>query len=288
MNNIIRSIFYLLVLTHHSILLANQPTHAKESQPLPTLIMGYKEGSKPPYIGAKDNNSGAYQALFSKAAQMIGHQLEIIRLPKKRVYKELKSGNIDFYPASGFSSKRETYLYWFANGFVSKQALLSNITDVEITDFKQARGILLSPLGSSVEKYANRNYRISVQRMGELPIDKAVLALQLGRGNYYIYDIDIFDYYLKRQKINSFEEISLRLHPNAIQKEFSSLHAAFSKNSKHFDAQPNPLYQSDQKEGFHNQKFIPKEDSVAYAFEAALKELQKAEETKLIYNTYFK
>lgn len=289
MNNIvIKAVVFLWIVTAHSILRADQAIPPQNSTLLPTLLMGYKEGSKPPYIGDTGDNSGAYQELFTQAATLIGYQLDIIRLPKKRIYQQLEKGEIDFYPSSGFSVQREAYLYWFKNGFVSKQALLSNKIDTEITDFREAEGILLAPLGSSVEKYANYNYRISVQKMGVLPIDKAVLALKLGRGDFYIYDIDILDYYLKRQNLMRFEEISLRVHPDAIQKEFSSLHAAFSNKSKYFKAVANPQYKDNQKGSFTNQKLVPSSDSVAYAFEEALRKLQTSGETNLIYNKYFK
>lgn len=254
----------------------------------PSLIMGYKEGSKPPYIGSVGDNSGAYEALFSQAAQMIGYQLKIVRLPKKRVYQHLLQGQIDFYPASGFSQQRAEYLYWFHNGFLSKQALLSTTIDQEITDFHQAKGTLLAPLGSSAESYAINSPDIKVQKMGILPIDKAILALKLGRGDFYIYDIDIFDYYLKRKQLAGFEELSLRLHPNAIEKEFTSLHAAFSIHSKHFSAIPNPNYNNKKESSFYNQKQIPSNDSVAYSFEQALKYLQETGKTRKIYNKYFK
>ena len=288
MHILFKSVVYFWVITSHTFLMASQLDQTNIDTGLPILIMGYKEGSKPPYIGAKNDNSGAYQELFSKAANKIGYQLKIIRLPKKRIYHQLKEGEIDFYPSSGFSEKRASYLYWFPNGFVSKQALLSNITDTEITDFTQAEGILLSPLGSSVNKYAHYNYQISVQKMGVLPIDKAVLALKLDRGNFYIYDIDILDYYLKRQGLQHFEEISLRVHPNAVQKEFSSLHAAFSIYSKHFKSIPNPEYKASKNSGFHNQKLIPSDESIAHAFAEALKELRLSGETGLIYKKYFK
>jgi ABC-type amino acid transport substrate-binding protein len=275
---------YLFFLSFSSLFLA-QATYSSEK---PSLIMGYKEGSKPPYIGVIGNNNGAYQALFSQAAQMIGYQLKIIRLPKKRVYQQLKQGQIDFYPASGFSLERSEYLYWLPNGFRTKQALLSTITDREITGISQMKGTLLAPLGSIAANYATNNPTLKIQKMGVLPIDKAILALQLGRGNFYIYDIDIFDYYLKRKKLESFEQISLRLHPDAIVKEFSSLHAAFSIHSKHFSAIANPNYKTKEENSFSNQKLIPSKDSIAYSFEQALRYLEETGETKKIYNKHFK
>lgn len=258
------------------------------SSEMPILVMGYKEGSKPPYIGGKDDNSGAYQELFSLAAQKIGYKLHIIRLPKKRIYLQLSEGKIDFYPSSGFSQDREEYLYWFPNGFMSKQALLSTKTDQEISDFSQAKGTLLAPLGSSAESYAIANSAINVQKMGVLPIDNAILALQLGRGNFYIYDIDTLDYYLKRNKLTSFEQISLKLHPNAIEKEYASLQSAFSIHSKHFSARPNPDYNTSIEASFYNQKRLPSKDSIAYALQQTLKALQESGETNKIYNKYFK
>jgi ABC-type amino acid transport substrate-binding protein len=250
--------------------------------------MGYKEGNKPPYIGEMHDNSGAYRELFTLAAKKIGFQLKIVRLPKKRIYQQLFQGQIDFYPSSGFSQQREEYLYWFPNGFLSKQALLSTLIDHEITDFSQAQGTLLAPLGSSAASYAIGNPAIKIQKMGVLPIDKAILALQLGRGNFYIYDIDTLDYYLKRKQLISFEKISLKLHPNAIEKAFSSLQSAFSIHSKYFSATTNPNYNDKEDASFHNQKLMPSRDSVAYSFEQALKQLQETGETSKIYNKYFK
>lgn len=263
------------------------PSLSLSSEP-PSIIMGYKEGSKPPYIGNSEDNSGAYQALFSKAAELIGYRLKIVRLPKKRIYLKLSQGEIDFYPSSGFSQTRKEYLYWFSNGIQSKQALLSNRLDYEITDLSQAKGTLLAPLGSSAANYTKGNSELMIQKMGVLPIDKAILALQLDRGNFYIYDIDTLDYYLKRKGLTSFESLSLKLHPNAIEKEYSSLQSAFSIHSKYFTAQANPEYNNKQAESIENQKRIPTENSVAYAFEQALGLLQATGETDKIYNHYFK
>lgn len=253
-----------------------------------TIILGYKEGSKPPYIGNKNDNSGAYRELFSKAAEMIGLSLEIVRLPKKRVYHHLKEGDIDFYPSSGFSEKRSQFLYWLDNGFLSKQALVSDITDFEIKDFKKAKGTLLVPLGSSSAEYAKGAPQVSIQKMGKLPIDKAIQALKLGRGNFYVYDIDILDYYLKRNRIKQFSDIGLRLHPNAIEKEYSSLKAAFSINSKHFKQQQNSRFDKNSALGFNNQKTSPHKGSVAYQFQQALKHLQESGYTQTVYQKYFK
>ena len=252
------------------------------------LTMGYKEGSKPPYIGPVGDNKGAYQELFSQAAQMIGYQLKIVRLPKKRIYQQLSEGRIDFYPSSGFSLERETYLYWLPNGFLSKRALLSKMLNQEITDIYTTKGTLLAPLGSSVEIYATNNPAIKIQKMGILPIDKAILALQLGRGDFYIYDLDTLDYYLKRKKLINFGQISLRLHPNAIEKDYSSLQSAFSTSSKYFSATPNPNYSDKEESSIFNQKKIPSKGSVAYSFEQALKRLQESGKTKKIYNKHFK
>ena len=245
----------------------------RANSPEAVLIMGYKEGSKPPYIGPKGDDSGAYQALFSVAAEMIGHTLKIVRLPKKRIYHHLETGEIDFYPSAGYSDKRAQYLFWMANGFLSKQALLSNTIGEEITDFTLAKGTLLAPLGGSAQHHASNAKNVSVQKMGKLPIDKAVLALQLGRGNFYIYDLNTLDFYLKRQKLKSYSELGLQLHNNPIEKEFTSLKAAFSTNSMHFSKVANSAFDSKKPQGFYNQKVKPTKESVAFAFQQALKQL---------------
>ena len=257
--------------------LASSPPHDIHKIETNTLVMGYKDGSKPPYIGAIGDNSGAYQDLFTRAADAIGYKLKIVRLPKKRVYQHLELGQIDFYPSSGYSSKRAKYLYWHSNGLQSKQALLSQSDQEEISDFKEAQGTLLAPLGSSAAEHAKKAPGIKIQKMGKLPIDKAVLALQLGRGDFYIYDIDIFDYYLKRKQLKNYQQISLKLHENAIEKKYSSLHSAFSRHSKHFDAMTNP--------DFANTRSA---SSIAYRFEQALLDLQTSGVTRKIYQKYFK
>lgn len=272
-------LLYLLTITHLQLSLASEP---------PSLVMGYKEGSKPPYIGPAGDNNGAYLELFTLAANRIGFQLKVIRLPKKRVYQQLAQGKIDFYPSSGFSHERKEYLYWFPNGLLSKQALLSNNMIQDITEFSQIKGTLLAPLGSSAANYAIKNPAIKIQKMGVLPLDKAILAMKLGRGDFYIYDLDTLDYYLKRKGLLNFEQISLKLHPNAIDKEFSSLQGSFSIHSKYFQAEKNPNYNPNKKADFDNQQLTPSKNSIAYAFEQALAHLQETGKTKEIYNKYFK
>lgn len=252
------------------------------------IVMGYKSIAKPPLIGDGADNSGLYLDLFSLAASRIGYSLKVVRIPKKRLHHELAIGNVDFYPGSSFSTKRAEYLYYLPNGLQTKEVLISLSDLPEITDMNQAKGKLIVELGSSKQEWDQIYPGLSIVRMGKLSMPKVVEALKVGRGHFYIADIEIVDHYQKQQKLSSFEEIGIRIHRNAIDKNFIPMNMGFSRKSKLFAESLNPEYQADQQVSIDN--FYTKVDnrSVAYKFYLALEHLREEGVTQRLYEHYFK
>lgn len=63
------------------------------------MTMGYRTSERLPFIGDESNNTGFYHELYQAAANKIGCKLNVVRAPKLRILRDLKLGNIDFYPA---------------------------------------------------------------------------------------------------------------------------------------------------------------------------------------------
>ena len=56
----------------------------------PTLVLGYPEREKKPFMAEAPNNGGIYQAILKRAAERVGAGLKIERLPKKRIFHPRK------------------------------------------------------------------------------------------------------------------------------------------------------------------------------------------------------
>jgi ABC-type amino acid transport substrate-binding protein len=252
------------------------------------IVMGYKAIAKPPLIGDARDNSGLYVDLFSKAAEKIGYRLQTVRVPKKRLHKELALGNVDFYPGSSFSTDRAKYLYYLPNGLLTKEVLVSLDSMPEISDMEEAEGTLIIELGSSKSEWDDIYPKISLTQMNKLSMESVVRALKVGRGDFYIADIEIVDDYKRRNGITRFSDIGIRIHHNAINREFIPMYMGFARNSLLFSERPNLEYDPDARVSISNFTSIVNKESVAYRFSEALLQLQKQGDTQRLYDLYFK
>lgn len=157
-----------------------------------TIIMGYKDKSKLPLIADKTDDSGLYKELFSRAAEKIGYELKIIRIPKARVHKGLKDGTIDFYPGASFSTKRGKYLYYLPNGLTTKEVVVTLADRPELNSISDMKGKLLVEIGSSKAEWKYPGLKTT--QINRLPMDTVIKALKGGRGDFYIADIEVIDY----------------------------------------------------------------------------------------------
>lgn len=252
------------------------------------IVMGYKAIAKPPLIGNARDNSGLYVDLFSKAAEKIGYRLQTVRIPKKRLHKELALGNVDFYPGSSFSTDRAKYLYYLPNGLLTKEVLVSLDSMPEISDMEEAEGTLIIELGSSKSEWDDIYPKISLTQMSKLSMESVIRALRVGRGDFYIADIEIVDDYKRRNGINRFADIGIRIHHNAINREFIPMYMGFARNSLLFSERLNLEYDPDVRVSISNFPSTVNKESVAYRFSEALLQLQKQGGTQRLYDLYFK
>jgi hypothetical protein len=251
------------------------------------IKMGYKSISKMPLIGEGNDNSGLYLELFNKAAKKIGYRLEIERLPKIRLHLALEEGDIDFYPGSSFSQKRATYLYYLENGLETKEVLVSLDSKEEIFSMYEAKGILIVELGSSKIEWDKKYRNLKIIQLGKLSMTTVVNALKFNRGDFYVADIEIVNYFKKINGLKNYKELGLKIHNEAITKEFIPMHMGFSRKSKLFKEKSNPDFNRKEAISIENFPTIVDENSVAFKFYQALHELKDEEETKKLYMKYF-
>ena len=252
------------------------------------LKMTYKEGDKLPLIAKKPDNSGAYLELFSRAAETIGCQLEIVRLPKKKLHEQLQRGTLDFYPAASFSEARSKYLYYIENGMPTGEYGITSRTVPDILDYPQVKElglVWLMELGSSkAEKAAELGIR--THAIGFVDIEKVQQFISQGRKYFYVSDKELADYYVKNTGVGSFEEVGLKVHYDCCGGEYP-MRMAFSRFSPHFKEKANPRYDGTLPVSPTNFPTVVDSECVAYKFGQALQQLKDSGETMKIYTTYF-
>lgn len=251
------------------------------------ITMGYKSISKLPLIGANENDEGLYKDLFSKAAKKIGYELKIIRYPKKRLHYALEQGLIDFYPGSSFSKKRAQYLYYLPNGLETKEVLVSLDTDVNYQSMDEVKGKLVVELGSSKIEWDELYPNISIVQLGKLSMHTITNAIRFRRGDFYIADIEVVNYYKRIKKIKKYSDIGLKIHHNAINKNYIPMHLGFSRKSKLFKETTNEDFDENISTTIQNFPTVISKNSVAFKFYQALMQIKKEGTTKELYNLYF-
>jgi ABC-type amino acid transport substrate-binding protein len=259
------------------------PAFAQEK----AIVLGYKDEAKMPFINALSNNSGAWQELFSKATGMIGYKLEVLRLPKKRVLAGLMDGSLDFYPDFTFTDDRIPYSYWMDNGFTTKSVIVTRKDVPEITDLKKFKGNLLAEPGSSEIDKAKNYPDLKVVQMQNLTMDGVEKALNAKRGDLFIVEIEVVDYFKKEMKIKNWEDVGLKIHTKA-QGDFAPCYAGFSRKSKYYKEIPNPKYDASKPVTLANFPVVVSPDCVAAKFADALLKLKANGEAPRIYAKYFK
>lgn len=252
------------------------------------IKMGYKTIHKLPLIGDKYDNSGLYLDLFNKAAKKIGYRLEIVRLPKKRLHLALKKGEIDFYPGSSFSLKRVEYLYYLPNGLQTKEVLVSLKDKDTVNRMEDVKGTLIVELGSSKSEWNEIYPNLKIKEFNKLSMNTVEKILKFKRGDFYIADIEIVDFYKRNNNLDTLLDIDLKVHPNAISEVFIPMYLGFSRKSKLFSEKENLNFKEDENISIENYPSSIDKNSIAYQFYLALEELRKENVTNKLYNKYFK
>ncbi len=247
-----------------------------------TLTMGYRSSERMPLISRQTSDSGLYQHLYSLAADKIGCQLKIERGPKKRILKRLNQGVIDFYPGFSFSLKRAENVFFMENGLPGGDVGISLNTMKNITDIKQLEGYtLLTALGSVDTD--NKLMGVTIHKVREMTIDKAISLIQKKRGDFYIYNKSSIEYYIKKNK-NKVDNI--KIHSDCCG-GIKPLYLGFSKKSIHYKQQDNPDFNNSQAINILNYPQLLSKNSIAYKFQQALKELVNSGKTQELYDQYY-
>jgi len=244
------------------------------------ITMGYKAVEREPLMAAAPDNNGLYFELYSIALKRIGYTLKVIRGPKKRIYKNLKNGIIDFYPGASLSAKRATFAFYFKNGLQAGHAGLSLPELPEITHLSQLDGLLLKQLGG--HDFLQGIEGVSVKEVPELTIEKAIQIIKTRRASLFIYDKSSLEYYIKKHQVEG-----VKIHPNAY-KGVEPMYLAFSRNSQYFSGHKNNNYKPDMLLSLENYPYTISTDSVAYQFGQALIKMENNGETQKIYNKFYK
>ena len=273
-----------LILTLLTYVIIGGSTFAKDK----AIVMGFKNISKGQLIGDLRSNEGLYKDLFKMAAKELGYNLKIVRLPKKRVHLALRKGTIDFYPGSSFSKERSKYLYYLPNGLKTKEVLVSLSEQREITNMSNANGRLMVGLGSSKIKWDEKYKDLKVNIMSKLSMPIVVKALKSNRGDFYIADIEIVDSYKKENSINDLSSIGIRIHENAISRNFIKMYLGFSRNSPLFKERKNEYFNTQREISISNFPTKIDEDCIAYKLYKILVKYEKNGTTKALYQKHHK
>jgi hypothetical protein len=206
-----------------------------------TLVMGYKDEAKPPLIGGAFDNSGLYLDLFTRAASQIGFELVVVRLPKKRLYQDLKAGDVDFYPGASFSELRAQYLDFLENGLQTKEVIVSRAMEKDLKGLSSLNGRLITDVGGSKDRIDHRYPDITLFPVSSLSFKQALNLIQLERADFYIADIEEVQHYLFEKGIDNFRGLGLKVHFDALG-GIQPMYMGFSRKSRWYSGAANPEF----------------------------------------------
>lgn len=244
-----------------------------------TLTMGYRSSERLPVINKQPDNSGVYFDLFSTATKKLGCDFKVVRAPKKRILREIKSGKIDFYPGFGFSSERATYVYFIENGLPGGDIGLSHSDFKTIRQLNQLNGhTLIAATGAP--DFVDGIEDVKTYYVDEMTVAKAIKLLQLKRADFFIYDKSTIEYFLKTNDVKD-----IKIHPDCC--GVFPLYLGFSRASPNYKEIVNPEYDSSKPISVENFPTLISQDSLAYRFQQVLKNMKDSGLTDSIYNPYY-
>lgn len=246
------------------------------------ITMGYRTSERRPFIEQEPSNQGFYRDIYQAAAEKIGCKLRVVRAPKLRILRDLKLGNVDFYPGLHFSEERAQFAYFIPNGLSERYIGISRAGAASINSLAQLSqtGMTLLIAPGSYD-FNGISKTMSVRKPPELDVPKALDYLLASQGDFFIYDLATLNYYLKNRDISQFQ-----LHPDCCQQP-QAMYLGFSKKSRHFRALQNPYYRANLPLSPDNIPSVLAEDSKAYEFARALAIMDAEGETQRIYFNYF-
>ncbi|MGL1891390.1 MAG: hypothetical protein OCD02_07150 [Spirochaetaceae bacterium] len=255
------------------------------------LKLVYKETGKVPYMQKAPDNSGLYLDLMSRAAEKIGFEIDVIRLPKQRTYKMLELGDADLYASGEFRDYRSNFLFYFSNGLYREEIFYGLTTSdipelLSISDINRYNLTWEFELGNSWPILAKRyNVKYHQIKDGNV-IDKAILLLKAGRPLFFRFTIEEIEEYLKSNNLDSLGSLGIKIHQNLGDKHQAPLYASFSRFSKYYKEQKNIKFNSDKRLGVDNFPVELVPGSIPYKLQSSLLEMIESGEVELLIKKY--
>lgn len=264
-------------------LIALQPTfsHAFPSVEHCVLTMGYRTSERLPFIEAEPNDGGIYQDIYRVAAQKIGCKLKVVRAPKLRILRDLRLGNIDFYPGLSFTQERAQYATFIPNGLSERDIGITRAGAADLLSIEQliqsGMILLIAPGGYD---FGGLIHRMPTRKPPELNVPNALNFILSGQGDLFIYDQTTLGYYLKNRDKTQFK---LHYHCCDVPK---AMYLGFSRKSRHYRAQQNPNFNADHPISPDNSPTMLDPNSKAYEFAKVLAAMDANGDTQQIYARY--
>jgi len=245
------------------------------------VTMGYKTKPNEPYIFADD--SGIYADVYGEALARIGCQLKIVRMPKLRIIQKMKKGEIDIYPAFGFTQERASFAFFIPSHIDHRNVLVTRKEYPEITSFEQLiahRPTLLKEIGgfSPLDGIPAKRFEAT-----GVNIDKKMQLLLRKRIDAFSYKERTINYYLKQHP----QVVSqVRIHRNFFPKKIRKHTLGFSRFSPYASDKYNPLFDASLPISEKNLPTILDSKSVAGRFAQSLQEMEEDGTIETIYDRY--
>ncbi len=247
-----------------------------------TLVLAYPERQRLPFMAEAPSNEGIYRDVFSRAAALIGYELTILRLPKKRLFQYMREGRVDLYPGS-FSRDRVATMNWMEFGLMTKEVCITRDEVPPIDDLAKAPPLrLLHEIGDSRAGFNKLYPNLTPVEFGaRIDLDLAVTLLKGRRGDLFIIEKQPLQHYLAIHKLASLNEIGLTYHEHCIGREQPVL-LGFARASKYYAERLNPEYERSRPLAPGNLPTVIDERSVAGQLRQALKEMEARGEIRRI------
>ena len=250
------------------------------------LVMAYPERERNPFIAEKPADDGAYKEIFSTAADRIGMQLKIVRLPKKRIFQYMLDHKVDFYPGS-YSTERDGLMNWIDFGLKLKYICLSRPDVAPIHGLENAPPLrLIHEIGDSMSRINETYPNITPVVLGpRIDMPQAIRLLTGKRGDLYMIFKPVFLHFMQSNNYSSVETFGLRYHEDCA--GFSSqVLVGFSVYSRYYREEVNPNFNASMGKSATNQPMRISPGSLAGKFEEALHKMNESGEVQRIIANY--
>ena len=204
----------------------------------PVLVLGYPEREKLPYIADAPSDEGVFKDILRVAAERIGAELRIERLPKKRVFQYMREGRIDLYPGTP-SPDRDEIMAWISLGFQSKNVCLVRADLAPFTHLRDAPSMrLIYEVGDSRANLPKRYPQLQgIAAAAQLSTEDGVRMLRNNYGDLFVTQRETYLYYMKLMQLGSLEQLGLRYIEDCLGPARDYV-IGVSKRSRHYAEMP--------------------------------------------------